>query len=246
MACLGRFLEDEDLHPPEYIPIRRNQYLTKPKHEPLSEGMCYCADHCGPHCVNRMLRIECVGDAGQDRGFTNCAVGPNCGNRRLQDGTHPRLVPVRTPGKGWGLHSEDRLSPGSLVIEYVGEILDEELMQQRTKEAAARRDNHVYMMEIDSNQIIDARFRGNQARFINHSCDPNCQLEKWNVGGATRIGIFAIKDIKPGEELSYDYQLWTRSRVRCCCGAANCRGLLGSEGGSKEEVCGFFGNTPRV
>lgn len=83
-------------------------------------------------------------------------------------------------------------------------------------------------MEIDANQIIDARFKGNAARFINHSCDPNAELQRWQVKGYTRIGIFALRDIAAGEEITYDYQFFTAEETACRCGTAKCRGYLGA------------------
>ena len=84
------------------------------------------------------------------------------------------------------------------------------------------------MMEIDANTIIDARAKSNLARFLNHSCAPNCELQRWSVEGFTRIGIFATRDVRAGEELCYDYQFFSGEATRCRCGAAACRGLLGA------------------
>ena len=79
------------------------------------------------------------------------------------------------------------------------------------------------MMKITQNEVIDPTFRGNQARFINHSCDPNCITQKWNVLGETVVGVFAIKDIREGMELSFDYQGESQlnednqdSQTNCC------------------------------
>jgi SET domain-containing protein len=60
-------------------------------------------------------------------------------------------------------------------------------------------------MSMDNNEVIDPTFYGNIARFINHSCEPNCQTQKWNVLGEIMVGIFALKDIKENEELTFDY-----------------------------------------
>jgi SET domain-containing protein len=67
---------------------------------------------------------------------------------------------------------------------------------------------HFYMMELSPGLVIDARKKGNLARLINSSCDPNCESQKWHdaATGEVRIGIFAMRDIEPGEELTYDYQ----------------------------------------
>lgn len=71
----------------------------------------------------------------------------------------------------------------------------------------------------------------NSARFINHSCAPNLKAQKWVVGGYTRIGMFALRDIAAGEELTFDYQFQAvgESQRECCCGAATCRRLLGAK-----------------
>lgn len=225
-----RLIEDGEFRPPPYVNIRESIWLCPCKIQPPEEGSCSCIGACDSHCVNRLVWFECVGEGPAGTTFTNCNIGPSCGNRALQEGVRRNLIPYRSPGMGWGLRTGEHIKRGELVIEYVGEVVDEETMLRRTREAAARNDDHVYMMEINSNAIIDARFKGNMSRFINHSCDPNCQLEKWNVNGIMRIGIFALRDILPDEPLSYDYQLWSQARVRCACGASNCRGYLGSEG----------------
>jgi len=161
---------------------------------------------------------------------SNCSVGVNCGNRRvsLRQGPSDMLV-TRTGSKGWGLKAGPRgIKTGDFIIEYVGEIITEEEQNLRLTEAQSRGESHAYIMEITSDEIIDARYFSNNARFINHSCDPNASLERWLVRGYTRIGIFAIKDIAPGEEVTYDYQFWTAEETPCGCGTAKCRGFLGA------------------
>ena len=75
---------------------------------------------------------------------------------------------------------------------------------------------------------MDGKRKGSVSRFINHSCEPNCELIRWNVRGFTRIGIFAIRDIAEGEPLSYDYQFDTHEEdaFKCACGAPTCRGTM--------------------
>lgn len=84
-------------------------------------------------------------------------------------------------------------------------------------------------MKISSNEVIDPTFKGNMARFINHSCDPNCITQKWNVLGETCVGIFAIRDIPENCELTFDYQFdsFKTPLTKCLCGAYNCKGYLG-------------------
>lgn len=92
-----------------------------------------------------------------------------------------------------------------------------------------------YLMAFDQNMIIDAT-RGSIARFVNHSCAPNCRMEKWTVDGKPRMALFAGDDgIITGEELTYDYNFdpYSQKNVQeCRCGAKNCRGYLGPK--SKE------------
>lgn len=87
-----------------------------------------------------------------------------------------------------------------------------------------------YLMLFDQNMIIDAT-RGSIARFVNHSCDPNCRMEKWTVNGKPRMALFAgHRGIMTGEELTYDYNFdpYSQKNVQeCRCGAENCRGFLG-------------------
>lgn len=84
-------------------------------------------------------------------------------------------------------------------------------------------------MKLSSKEVIDPTEKGNIARFINHSCDPNCRTEKWNVLGEIAVGIVAFKDIEPDEELTFDYQfdVYKTPLMRCLCGAYNCKGYLG-------------------
>jgi hypothetical protein len=85
-----------------------------------------------------------------------------------------------------------------------------------------------YFLEYDSGEVIDGCRRGSTARFVNHSCQPNCHIEKWQVGGEFRIGLFASRFIKSGEELTYDYKFRAFGPMQMCyCGAEKCRGAIG-------------------
>ncbi|GKY90554.1 hypothetical protein MPSEU_000029100 [Mayamaea pseudoterrestris] len=84
-------------------------------------------------------------------------------------------------------------------------------------------------MALDEGVYLDARQRGSIARYVNHSCNPNCKVERWKVRGVVRAAVVALREIKPNEELSFDYK-WERKRGRaptkCHCGESNCRGTL--------------------
>ena len=86
------------------------------------------------------------------------------------------------------------------------------------------------MFRIDSEVVCDATYQGNVARFINASCEPNCFTKIVTIEGTKRIVIFAKRDIKPGEELVYDYmfplEYDEKKRIPCHCGSAKCKGFM--------------------
>ncbi|TVU49503.1 hypothetical protein EJB05_00816, partial [Eragrostis curvula] len=108
---------------------------------------------------------------------------------------------------GSGLVAEDEIKKGEFVIEYVGEVIDDRTCEQRLWKMRRQGHTNFYLCEVSSNMIIDATNKGNMSRFINHSCEPNTEMQKWSVDGETRVGIFALRNIKKGEELTYDYNL---------------------------------------
>ena len=74
--------------------------------------------------------------------------------------------------------------------------------------------------------VIDGHRMGNECRFVNHSCEPNCEMQKWNVKGEFRMALFALRDIQQNEELTYDYNFSLfnpHEGQKCCCGSLKCR-----------------------
>ena len=142
----------------------------------------------------------------------------------------PRTQPfqVRASGiHGRGAFATRKIRKGARIIQYTGQIIDEEEASRRYDE---RPDGRTYLFTIDDKWSIDADVNGNDARFINHSCAPNCR----SFQDGRRIFIEALRDIAPGEELAYDYKLTVDGRVTraekerfaCACGAPNCRGTM--------------------
>jgi len=118
---------------------------------------------------------------------------------------------------GRGLFTAQPIKQGRKVIRYTGERM--------TKEESARRlaDGNVYIFELNERVDIDGKALSNKARFINHSCDPNCIVEKTS----RTIWIVAKRDIREGEELSYNYGYGPDSpKHPCTCGAENCCGFI--------------------
>ncbi|KAJ3090625.1 histone methyltransferase set2 [Quaeritorhiza haematococci] len=142
---------------------------------------------------------------------------------------------IKTELKGFGLRATDFIKNGSFIIEYVGEVIPQSMFLKRTREYSDNGATHFYFMSLCDNEsrreVIDAQKKGNLARFMNHSCKPNCALEKWVVGSRLRIGIFSIKDVAPGEELTFDYKFerYGAQAQPCYCGEDNCKGVIGGD-----------------
>lgn len=121
------------------------------------------------------------------------------------------------------------ISKGSRLIEYVGERISHDEADDRYGEEQEN-SPHTMLFSVDEHTVIDATRRGNSARWINHSCAPNCEA----VDDESRIFIEAIRNIHPGEELTYDYNLIleephtpaVKRAHACFCGAPGCRGTL--------------------
>ena len=116
-------------------------------------------------------------------------------------------------------------------MEYVGELLNKRQFMTRVRKAEKTNQRHFYFMTIKNGTVIDASEKGNLARFMNHSCAPNCETQKWTVGGKLRVGLFAKQSIKSGTELTFDYKFvrFGQAAQKCLCGEPNCKGFIGEE-----------------
>jgi len=141
-----------------------------------------------------------------------------------------RYVVRRSEIHGTGVFARREIRKGSVIIEYKGQRItwDEALSRPDSD-----RDDpaHTMLFDLEDGRVIDPCVRGNAARWINHSCDPNCRTFEDEKG---RIQIEARRRIAAGEELCYDYRLTVegpltrreRARYTCRCGSAKCRGSL--------------------
>ncbi len=139
------------------------------------------------------------------------------------------VYPVKTSSKGWGLAAGEFIKRGTFVMQYFGEVFDTETKMGSERLKKYRGSTCTYLMKTEKSLVIDPTNKGSVARFINHSCDPNCETQKWNVLGEPCVGIFATRDIREGEELSFDYHFdcYSTPLTKCFCGAKNCKGYLG-------------------
>ena len=141
-----------------------------------------------------------------------------------------KRIQVRRSGvHGKGVFALQDLAEGETLIEYVGEVISWDEAQDRHPHDP-NDPNHTFYFHVNEDRVIDALHGGNSSRWINHSCDPNCEADEDN----DRIFIKAIRNIKAGEELNYDYGLiidepYTKklkAEYPCWCGSARCRGTL--------------------
>eukprot|EP00884_Botryococcus_braunii_P013408 jgi/Botrbrau1/22068/Bobra.0638s0001.1 len=165
--------------------------------------LCHCkppndgSPACGETCINRALNMECDGNF--------CPCGAACTNQEFTRRQYARLEVRRAGGKGFGLYCAEDIKRGQFIIEYMGEVLDEDEYSRRKEFYMERSQRHYYFMNVGNGEYIDALRKGHMGRFINHSCEPNCDTEKWIIKGELAIGLFAKKDIAAGEELTFDY-----------------------------------------
>ncbi|KAJ5487950.1 hypothetical protein N7530_002250 [Penicillium desertorum] len=137
---------------------------------------------------------------------------------------------ARSAIHNWGLYAEENITANDMIIEYVGEKVRQQVADMRERRYLKSGIGSSYLFRIDENTVIDATKRGGIARFINHSCTPNCTAKIIKVDGSKRIVIYALRDIERDEELTYDYKFereWdSDDRIPCLCGSTGCKGFL--------------------
>jgi len=148
----------------------------------------------------------------------------------VKEGEQPAPILVRDSNvHGRGVFATRRIEKGERIIEYLGERVSHGEADRRY-ELKDDNDSHTFLFIVDSKTVIDAGTDGNEARFFNHSCDPNCE----SVVEKRRVFIEALRAIEPGEEMTYDYQIYRDHDdpenideiFACRCGFANCRGTM--------------------
>ena len=191
----------------KYRQLAENQYTADIKKGEIRKNyepeQCNCAraeegmSACGSGCINRSTYSECDQEV--------CVNGVKCTNMAIQKRQYaPGLERFMTAKKGWGVRARQSVAKGSFILEYTGEICSSQEFQKRMLNRY-KGDTHHYCLAMDNKIMIDAHRAGSECRFVNHSCAPNSEMEKWNVDGLSRMALFALRDILPGEEICYDY-----------------------------------------
>ncbi len=166
--------------------------------------------------------MECFGD---------CGCGSHCQNQRFQRQRYANVTVIKTEKKGYGLRAETDLNPHDFIFEYIGEVINEVQFRRRMLHYDEEGIKHFYFMSLSKGEFVDATKKGNLGRFCNHSCNPNCYVDKWVVGDKLRMGIFAERKIKAGEELVFNYNVdrYGADPQPCYCGEPNCTGFIGGK-----------------
>lgn len=167
--------------------------------------------------------MECVD------GDCNCGIG--CQNQRFQRKQYANVSVIKTEKKGYGLRADTDLQPNDFIFEYIGEVINEPTFRRRMVQYDEEGIKHFYFMSLTKHEFVDATKKGNLGRFCNHSCNPNAYVDKWVVGDKLRMGIFAERHVKAGEELVFNYNVdrYGADPQPCYCGEPNCSGYIGGK-----------------
>ena len=184
---------------------------------PLEMDQCNChsvkdSQKClDTNCINYALYYECS---------DNCELQRNCSNERLKKFKWKELIVCDSKtDKGLMVLTRDFIKENDLVCEYTGVVINSKLLDNEDL-------NTMSYCIGNADIMVDAEHIGSVARYINHSCDPNCVVVPWIVDGYHRLGIFSKRNINPREELTFDYK-WESKRggnkIKCLCGSNICR-----------------------
>lgn len=222
----GKLTGRNIVHSWNFKKIRTNIYADSVKPNQSSDlPQCSCKSEyaCGDNCLNRLVYTECEPET--------CPCGDKCQNTKIQRHIVAPVERFMTPHKGWGVKSNHLIKRGTYILEYVGEVVTEREFKDRMATLYTN-DIHHYCLHLDGGLVIDGHRMGSDCRFVNHSCEPNCEIQKWSVNGLSRMALFALRDIQPGEELTYDYNfsLFNPAEGQVCkCESEQCRGVIGGK-----------------
>ncbi|KPV74657.1 uncharacterized protein RHOBADRAFT_36559 [Rhodotorula graminis WP1] len=133
-----------------------------------------------------------------------------------------QLTFSRSGIEGYGLFALEHIPAGDMVIEYVGELIRQQVADRREKAYERQGIGSSYLFRVDEDLVVDATKKGNLGRLINHCCAPNCTARIITINGVKKIVIYAKTNIEPGEEVTYDYHfpIEEDNKIPCLCGCA--------------------------
>lgn len=194
---------------------------------------CNCQPTCSPQCPC-VLRSNRARLAAAIECSSLCSCGPACSNRDVQHGVRCRLQVFKTQGKGFAVRTMEPILRGSYVCSYAGEVISLEVARERVSNLARSEPNYVMVLRENGavTLVLDPRRVGGVGRFLNHSCEPNLAITPVRTECVVpELAFFAKRDIREGEELTYDYSggchsSSQRSSIKCACCSKRCLGWL--------------------
>ncbi|GAA97314.1 uncharacterized protein L969DRAFT_94374 [Mixia osmundae IAM 14324] len=244
-------IQDRNRRPEPYKIIASNAYPERQKQPSVLQAICFCKPPapgevgCGDNCINRVMAYMCDPKL--------CPCKDKCTNGPLQTrksaagkGDKEGVAVFYTGSRGFGLKATLPIKSGAFIMEYKGEVISINESYRRVK--LIYPGPNYYLLSYDDEEVLDAGLKGNATRFINHSCDPNCEVVRLKFADYDefQIGLFALRDISPEEEITYNYgwQSFSSSstaqldetKQRCYCGARKCSGWLGRKESKQEAI----------
>jgi len=215
-----------------YKRVKNNVYYDVKPIPSFETPACHCRipqepdqAGCADKCLNRMTYTECDP--------SSCRLGDRCSNMNIQKHLSSAVVQrFMTAAKGWGVKTKSEIPAGDFIMEYLGEVVTDKEFKRRMH-TDYQQDSHHYCLHVGEGLVIDGHRMGGECRFVNHSCKPNCEMQKWSVNGMWRMALFSRGPIEPNEELTYDYNfsLFNPHEGQTChCGNEECRGVIGGKG----------------
>lgn len=191
--------------------------------------MGYAASALAQRLINHTKKLRGYFALDKNQAYANLPAETAAANFTAPVSAGRRLQTRRSGVHGKGVFAEIDLAEGERLIEYLGEVISwSEALERHPHDP--KNPNHTFYFHVDELHVIDGKQGGNSSRWINHSCDPNCEADEQKG----RIFIKALRNISAGDELFYDYGLVIDARYTpklladypCWCGAQNCRGTL--------------------
>uniref|UniRef100_A0A914BUD5 Uncharacterized protein n=1 Tax=Acrobeloides nanus TaxID=290746 RepID=A0A914BUD5_9BILA len=207
---------------------KETQFDSDDFREALTE--CTCkeddAERCGPKsgCINRALFSECPENCGQKNGV--------CLNHEVSNHQQKKVEIFRTSDRGFGIKAKEPIPKGTFIGEYIGEVITEKEKNRRLEDIGrwGNIEAQFYILMFDKKRYIDAQFKGNEMRYVNHSCEPNADVRQIRCKRSFHMCLYSLRDINIDEEITFDYKMGKFLEdiplPICRCKAETCEGVM--------------------